>query len=109
MTLLWLPDEQSAGACLCSSPAAPFGEATGSLRYVPTAQSADAGSGEVKFGNSCAPKPRSDLLAMQNPTCDLRTYAGGQTACHHMWSLLDADQARAMRAFVRAALGAYPQ
>jgi len=25
-------------------------------------------------------------------TCDIRTYVGGQTACHHMWSLLDADQ-----------------
>ena len=62
---------------------------------------------------------RSDLLEMQNPTCDLRTYRGGQIACHHMrpdrkqairgvlaiglrarrqttlahrWSLLDADQ-----------------
>ena len=40
----------------------------------------------------CAPQPRSDLLAMNNPTCDVRTYVGGQTSCHHMWSLLDADQ-----------------
>merc|ERR1711959_447630 len=30
--------------------------------------------------------------AQKNPTCDARTYVGGQTACHHMWSLLDADQ-----------------
>ncbi|CAJ1365122.1 unnamed protein product [Effrenium voratum] len=29
---------------------------------------------------------------MRNPTCDLRNYSGGQIACHHMWSLLDADQ-----------------
>merc|ERR1711920_1214401 len=33
-----------------------------------------------------------DLLAMRNPTCDVRAYVGGQTACHHMFSLLDADQ-----------------
>merc|ERR1719329_2061745 len=29
---------------------------------------------------------------MKNPTCDIRTYVGGQIACHHMFSLLDADQ-----------------
>jgi len=29
---------------------------------------------------------------MQNPTCDIRHYRGGQWACHHMWSLMDADQ-----------------
>merc|ERR1712113_29314 len=28
----------------------------------------------------------------KNPTCDVRTYVGGQIACHHMFSLLDADQ-----------------
>ena len=33
-----------------------------------------------------------DTLAQHNPTCDLRTYAGGQIACHHEWILLDADQ-----------------
>jgi len=32
------------------------------------------------------------MLEQKNPTCDIRTYVGGQTACHHMWSLLDADQ-----------------
>jgi hypothetical protein len=33
-----------------------------------------------------------DLLEPKNPTCDVRTYVGGQIACHHMFSLLDADQ-----------------
>ena len=28
---------------------------------------------------------RSDLLAMKNPSCDLRNYSGGQIACHHMF------------------------
>jgi hypothetical protein len=32
------------------------------------------------------------MLAQKNPTCDIRTYVGGQTACHHKWLLLDADQ-----------------
>lgn len=32
------------------------------------------------------------MMAQKNPTCDIRTYAGGQLSCHHMWSLLDADQ-----------------
>lgn len=54
--------------------------------------SADVGKGSIHFGNSCAPQPRTDLLAQKNPTCDVRTYVGGQLACHHMFSLLDADQ-----------------
>lgn len=31
-------------------------------------------------------------MPFRNPTCDIRHYRGGQWACHHMWSLLDADQ-----------------
>eukprot|EP00051_Salpingoeca_urceolata_P026537 m.477668 g.477668 ORF g.477668 m.477668 type:complete len:870 (+) comp20913_c0_seq1:229-2838(+) len=69
--------------CVCDLKPAPFGQAKGSLKY---------GDTVVGFGNKCAPQPRTDLLAQHNPTCDVRTYAGGQTACHHMWSLLDADQ-----------------
>lgn len=82
-----------AGLCVCKAKPAPFGKAKGRLSYRPNAsQPADAGSGAVSFNNDCEPEPRSDLRAMRNPTCDVRTYAGGQTACHHMWSLLDADQ-----------------
>jgi len=33
-----------------------------------------------------------DTLAQHNPTCDLRTYAGGLSSCHHGWLLLDAEQ-----------------
>jgi len=32
------------------------------------------------------------MLKQRNPICDVRTYPGGQTSCHHMWSLLDANQ-----------------
>jgi hypothetical protein len=81
-----------AGACLCSSETAPIGKGKGTLEYVQTSQAADTGSGTINFNNACAAQPRADLLAMKNPTCDVRTYTGGQLACHHMWSLLDADQ-----------------
>ena len=33
-----------------------------------------------------------NLLEARNPTCDLRTYVGGLSTCHHGWLLLDADQ-----------------
>ena len=83
---------ETGGACVCAAKKIPFGAAKGSLVYQPTAQKEDVGSGTVGFPNKCAPEPRTDLLAQQNPTCDVRTYLGGQSACHHMWSLLDADQ-----------------
>ncbi|CAJ1420413.1 unnamed protein product [Effrenium voratum] len=79
------------GACVCKEKAPAFGEAQGTLEYRPSGPG-DEGSGSVAFSNHCPPAPRSDLLDMRNPTCDLRNYSGGQIACHHMWSLLDADQ-----------------
>ncbi|CAE7469985.1 unnamed protein product [Symbiodinium pilosum] len=91
--LSFLPLGGSEGACICRGEPVPFGQAKGTLEYRPTAQPEDQGTGSVGFNNRCAAQPRSDLLAMQNPTCDLRNYSGGQLACHHMWSLLDADQA----------------
>ena len=72
------------GLCICSVAPPPFGSGTGTLEY------SDGSS--VGCCNHCEPEPRSDMMAMQNPTCDIRTYAGGQLSCHHMWSLLDADQ-----------------
>jgi len=89
-TLFLLPT--NGGVCICPIKPAPFGQGKGKFLYVPTEQSADVGKGLINYGNKCAPQPRTDLLAMKNPTCDVRTYAGGQTTCHHMWSLLDADQ-----------------
>jgi len=81
-----------AAACVCKTTPKPFGEAEGTLEYVATKQPEDTGSGSSLFSNKCPPQPRGDLLAMKNPTCDIRTYSGGQIACHHMYSLLDADQ-----------------
>jgi len=55
-----------------------------------------AGSGRAAHfgggGKSCAPYPTTVLNEQRNPTCDIRHYRGGQWACKHMWSLLDADQ-----------------
>lgn len=93
-TMLILPVQAKgvAGACICASKVAPFGQAKGKLVYVPTSQSGERGFGTISFPNKCAPWPRTDLLSMENPTCDIRAYSGGQSACHHMFSLLDADQ-----------------
>ena len=93
LSLLPLRDDKSSGACICATPPPAFGHGSGNFVYhANTSQSADVGSGTVAFNNNCAPEPRSDLLAQKNPTCDIRTYVGGQITCHHMWSLLDADQ-----------------
>eukprot|EP00658_Telonema_sp_P-2_P078380 TRINITY_DN7322_c0_g1_i4.p1 TRINITY_DN7322_c0_g1~~TRINITY_DN7322_c0_g1_i4.p1 ORF type:complete len:393 (+),score=85.33 TRINITY_DN7322_c0_g1_i4:167-1345(+) len=83
-----------AGACVCPEAPKPFGQASGLLVYNPVAnQSADVGTGAVGFQpQKCAPFPATVLNEQRNPTCDIRHYQGGQWACHHMWSLLDADQ-----------------
>ena len=80
----------AAGTCVCNGAIVPFGSALGKLTYYPnTTQAGENGTvGSISFPNKCFP----DLLWQKNPTCDLRTYVGGQSACHHMWSLLDADQ-----------------
>jgi hypothetical protein len=84
----------AAGACICPKKPAPFGQATGELVYHAVAnQSVDIGVGAVGFGKQkCAPFPATVLNEQRNPTCDIRYYTGGQWACHHKWSLLDADQ-----------------
>ena len=73
-------------ACVCSYPAAPFGQGSGSIKYLPTGESVGFKAGR------CAPHPRTDLIGMKNPTCDVRTYTGGLMTCHHKWVLLDAEQ-----------------
>jgi len=74
----------------------PFGMGQGTFEYVRKADDpADQPTSDppTKFTNSCNDIKRSgDLLSSHNPTCDARTYAGGQLACHHMQALLDHDQ-----------------
>jgi hypothetical protein len=88
-----------AGAtCVCPQQPTEFGQASGALVYQQTNQSADVGSGRAdyfgpaKHGKMCAAWPSTSILEQRNPTCDIRYYRGGQWACHHKWSLLDADQ-----------------
>jgi hypothetical protein len=88
------PDPGVAGTCVCPQAPKPFGQADGQLVYHAVAnQSADTGTGAVGFrAGKCKPFPATVLNEQRNPTCDVRAYAGGQWACHHKWSLLDADQ-----------------
>ena len=73
----------SNAVCLCSVPALPFGQGQGTLEYLPTGET-------IGFPLRC--NPTESVLTNRNPTCDIRTYVGGLSTCHHMWSLLDADQ-----------------
>ena len=75
-----------APACICKYPAAEFGALAGQIKYLPTGETVGFAAGR------CAPQPREDLLAMKNPTCDIRAYQGGLLTCHHKWVLLDAEQ-----------------
>ena len=72
--------------CLCNLKAAAFGQGTGTFTYLPT------GGGSSLSRTRCSDQPRGDLIAQRNPTCDFRTYVGGQSVCKHGWHLLDADQ-----------------
>jgi len=94
-TLTLLPSDgaPTSTACFCAKEPPQFGDASGTLNYMPTDQAGEMGRpSTIEFDNHCYPFPRTDLLEMKNPTCDIRTYTGGQIACHHMFSLLDADQ-----------------
>ena len=69
--------------CLCTVPAAPFGQGLGTLEYLPTGET-------IGFPFRC--NSNESVLHNMNPTCDVRTYVGGLSTCHHGWHLLDADQ-----------------
>ena len=78
------PHPTPASACVCGVPAAPFGRGTGTIKYLTTGE-------EIGFPFRCDPYPRETVLRDHNPTCDIRTYAGGLSTCHHSWHLLDGD------------------
>lgn len=93
IALLPVAGHTKGGACVCAKQPAPFGHGKGSFNYVPTNQKGERGApSTTRFSNACAPPPRGSLYEQKNPTCDVRTYVGGQLACHHMFSLLYADQ-----------------
>jgi len=76
---------------VCAYPAAPFGSAVGTIKYLPTGE---------EFGfpaRDCPAEPRESLLEQKNVACDIRSYVGGLQVCKHMWSLLDAEQEKDAR------------
>ena len=85
-----LPAPEPAPACVCEVPAAPFGAGTGDIEYLPTGE-------VIGFPPRCqhmwSNEVRNEtVFTSRNPTCDVRTYQGGLSVCHHGWHLLDADQ-----------------
>lgn len=82
--------------CVCSVPAAPFGQGKGSFKYLPTGETLGF-SPRCNLGSdapSAGGKEGEDYSVMKNrnPTCDIRTYVGGLSTCHDGWHLLDAEQ-----------------
>lgn len=82
-SLHMLPSNNDTFTCVCKLPAAPFGKGEGNLEYMPTGEI-------IGFPFRC--NPTESVLKAHNPTCDIRTYVGGLSTCHHKWHLLDADQ-----------------
>ena len=56
----------------------------------PSPLSLSLSSENIGFPLRC--NPSESVLTDKNPTCDIRTYVGGLSTCHHGWHLLDADQ-----------------
>ena len=75
------PASASPPVCVCDLPAAPFGQGQGTIKYLPSGES-------IGFPPRCEPFPRETILENHNPTCDIRTYAGGLSTCHHGWHLV---------------------
>jgi hypothetical protein len=74
--------------CLCGLDT-PFGSSKGKIIYTH-----DDGTTEsiAHSGSSCGNSTPSDLIPTRNPRCDLSTYIGGLSCCHHKWMLTDREQ-----------------
>lgn len=80
------PATGTPASCVCSIPAAPFGQGEGTLKYLETGE-------VIGFPFRCNLGDADfSVMKNKNPTCDIRTYVGGLSTCHHKWHLLDADQ-----------------
>ena len=62
-TLALWPSAGQRSLCLCAMPAAAYGKAAGTIKYLPTGE-------QFGFTNFCQPEPRESVLAQRNPTCD---------------------------------------
>lgn len=87
--------------CLCEgSSTLPFGRGHGELVYTPVSDEPGgtnstvpgAPSTSLGFQKNCLPYPYGTMLLEKNPSCDIRAYTGGQSCCHHLFTLLDKDQ-----------------
>ena len=73
-------------SCVCSIPAAPFGHGKGTLKYLETGETigfpprCNLGSGGPANGTE---GEDYSVMKNKNPTCDIRTYVGGLSTCHH--------------------------
>eukprot|EP01047_Picozoa_sp_COSAG01_P051512 COSAG01_NODE_5324_length_4334_cov_5.824321_1_plen_552_part_00 len=66
-----------------------FGQTPGKFVYHHddgTTESLSAGVGR------CSNSTPTDLIATRNPRCDITTYVGGLSCCHHKWLLTDREQ-----------------
>ena len=88
--------DQDVPMCVCPPQAAAFGTQMGKLVYNAGVGNASAGvNGSVAFKKHCAmtsPTTTNDMIKDKNSECDIRTYIGGQSCCHHLWSLLNVNQ-----------------
>eukprot|EP00729_Bicosta_minor_P020806 gene20806-29954_t len=78
----------------------PFGKGKGTILYTPpagepgtpTSHVLGANTTNLGFNKDCLPYPKSVMLLQKNAECDIRTYTGGQSCCHHLFTLLDKNQ-----------------
>lgn len=88
--------------CLCNTGASnlPFGKGMGQMIYTPvpgepgsaTSKAPGAPKTTLGFRKNCLAYPAGTMLLEKNPSCDLRAYTGGQSCCHHLFTLLDKNQ-----------------
>jgi hypothetical protein len=91
----------AAPTCVCAAAPPPFGQTgSGTVSYDATGTVGSHNS-TVGFGKACVPEcdpddaactKSSSMIAQKNPTCDVRTYVGGLSCCHHLYYLTDKNQ-----------------
>lgn len=66
-----------------------FGQTKGAFIYTH-----DDNTTETIYSHSggCTNSTPTDLIPMRNPRCDVSTYVGGLSCCHHKWLLTDRAQ-----------------
>ena len=86
----------AAPTCVCAAAPPLFGDtSSGTVSYDATGTTGSH-NGTVAFGKACVPEcdpedktctKSSSMIEQKNPTCDVRTYKGGLSCCHHLYYL----------------------